>query len=216
MGYLAKELILTLQPKQLVLLNNNIINNTIMNRIFCLETEWDESIHDLKMKSSVLPLLNFVENKYNLNVQYAFRQVATEIDFEYYIEHLLEPSYKSYDFVYLCFHGSVSKIHFANGSYMSLKDFAGKYQGIFENRIVHFGCCCSLHNDGEVLSFKNETKALMVTGFTKKVSFMESFIFEMWLLKKIKSHPQYRSKRILELAEKEMPYYTKTLGFVAY
>lgn len=56
-----------------------------MNRIFCLETEWDQSKHDLKMKSAVLPLLEFVENKYNLNVPHTFRQVATEADFAYYI-----------------------------------------------------------------------------------------------------------------------------------
>lgn len=30
-----------------------------MNRIFCLETEWDQTMHDLKKKSTVLPLLKF-------------------------------------------------------------------------------------------------------------------------------------------------------------
>lgn len=50
-----------------------------MNRIFCLETEWDHSKHDLKMKSAVLPLLEFAENKYNLNVPHTFRQVATDM-----------------------------------------------------------------------------------------------------------------------------------------
>lgn len=33
-----------------------------MNRIFCLETEWDQTLHDLKKKSTVLPLLDFLEN----------------------------------------------------------------------------------------------------------------------------------------------------------
>ena len=187
-----------------------------MNKIFCLETEWDQSKHDLNMKSAVLPLLEFVENNYNSNVPHAFRQVATEADFTYYIEHLLEQSYKCYDFVYLCFHGAASKIYFANNTELSLKSFAEKYPSIFDGRTVHFGCCYSMLDEEEVLNFKAETKAQLVTGFKKSVSFMESFIFELWLLKKINRYPKYRAKRIMELAEKEMPHYTKKLGFVAY
>ena len=91
-----------------------------------------------------------------------------------------------------------------------------KYPSIFEERTVHFGCCYSLSDEEAVLKFKSETKAQLVTGFRKSVSFMESFIFELWLLKKINRNPRYRAKRIMELAEKEMPYYTKRLGFVAY
>lgn len=74
-----------------------------MNRIFCLETEWDQTVHDLKSKSSALPLLDFLEN--TIKIEYTFRQVATEFDFKYYIEHLQQPSYRIYDLIYLCFHG---------------------------------------------------------------------------------------------------------------
>ena len=76
-----------------------------MNKIFCLETEWDQTLHDLKKKSPVLPLLDFLENA--IKVDYTFRQVATESDFKYYIEHLHQPSYSASDTIYLCFHGLV-------------------------------------------------------------------------------------------------------------
>ena len=102
-----------------------------MKKIFCLETEWDQSIHDLKSKSAVQPLLDFVENKYNLNVQYSFRQVATMSDFLYYFDHLKEQAYHSFDFVYLCFHGTESIIHFANKER--------------KNQSVRFGFCLSWH-----------------------------------------------------------------------
>lgn len=69
-----------------------------MNRIFCLETEWDQTMHDLKKKSTVLPLLDFLEN--TINIEYTFRQVATESDFNYYIDHLQQPSYSAYDLIY--------------------------------------------------------------------------------------------------------------------
>ena len=64
-----------------------------MNKIFCLETEWDQTLHDLKKKSPVLPLLDFLENA--IKVDYTFRQVATESDFKYYIENLHQPSYSA-------------------------------------------------------------------------------------------------------------------------
>lgn len=58
-------------------------------------------MHDLKKKSTVLPLLDFLEN--TINIEYTFRQVATESDFNYYIDHLQQPSYNAYDLIYLCF-----------------------------------------------------------------------------------------------------------------
>ena len=69
-----------------------------MNRIFCLETEWEQTVHDLKSKSAVLPLLDFLKN--TIKIDYSFRQVATKFDFRYYIEHLQQPSYSAYDLIY--------------------------------------------------------------------------------------------------------------------
>lgn len=37
-------------------------NNTTMSKIFCLETEWVKSVHDLKSDSYVKPLLEFLLN----------------------------------------------------------------------------------------------------------------------------------------------------------
>lgn len=95
-----------------------------MNKIFCLETEWDQSMHDLKKKSTVLPLLDFLENA--INIEYTFRQVATESDFNYYIDHLQQPSYKAYDLIYLCFHGQKKCICFADKTDLALMAFAEK------------------------------------------------------------------------------------------
>lgn len=102
-----------------------------MNRIFCLETEWDQSMHDLKKKSTVLPLLDFLENA--INIEYTFRQVATESDFNYYIDHLQQPSYNAYDLIYLCFHGQKKCICFADKTDLALMAFAEKEEnlGIF-------------------------------------------------------------------------------------
>ncbi|MBP5368228.1 MAG: hypothetical protein J6Z01_07245 [Bacteroidales bacterium] len=186
-----------------------------MNKIFCLETEWDKSIQDLKKKSAAKSLLEFIEN--TMNIPYAFRQVATSQDFEYYINHLNYSSYSAYDMVYLCFHGAKSAIEFANGVNLNLRTFANKHENLFLNRNVHFGSCSSLRmKEEEIKAFKRHTNARMITGYTRDVDFMNSFVFELWLLSTIAAHPNYTAKGVMTRAVLEMPSHVKKFGFVAY
>ena len=92
----------------------------------------------------LMPLLDFLEN--TINIEYTFRQVATESDFNYYIDHLQQPSYSAYDLIYLCFHGQKKCICFADKTDLDLMAFAEKKEnfGIFEGRNVHFGSCSTL------------------------------------------------------------------------
>lgn len=64
-----------------------------MSSIFCLETEWDQSVHDMKKESSARPLLQYLAT---VGVEFVFRQVATLSEFEYYLKHLdLDSAYQS-------------------------------------------------------------------------------------------------------------------------
>lgn len=74
------------------------------NKIFCLETEWEQSVFDMKYEPQAKPMLEFLNNSTN-QIGFAFRQVATKSDFDYYISHLKRASYKDFTIVYLCFHG---------------------------------------------------------------------------------------------------------------
>ena len=134
-------------------------------------------MHDLKKKSTVLPLLDFLENA--INIEYTFRQVATESDFNYYINHLQQPSYNAYDLIYLCFHGQKKCICFADKTDLVLMAFAEKEEnlGIFEGRNVHFGSCSTLKmREEDIKMFKQLTKARMITGYTNiKSSIYETF-----------------------------------------
>ncbi len=44
----------------------------------------------------------------------------------------------------------------------------------------------------------------------------KDFIFENWLMDAINRNEGYAAKRINDLAEKEMPYFTKLFGFKAF
>ena len=189
------------------------------NKIFCLETEWTQSAHDLKDESQVKPLLDFLKN--SNKVDYVFRQVATYFDFNYYISHLKKPSYNSYTIVYLCFHGTPGCIHFAdnepNFTELDLLGFAEENEGIFEGKIVHFSSCRTLKmSEDDIKTFKRLTKASMVTGYQRSVKMTESFIFEAWLLNTLKKHPNYRAKRLLDIAKKEMGFFAESFIFMAY
>ena len=186
-----------------------------MSKVFCLETEWTQTVHDLKKRSTVLSLLEFVNGA--LEVPYVFRQVASLGDFDYYIRHLENSSYAAYDIVYLCFHGSKGRIHFADKTDYSLLEFADNYQGIFEGRAVIFDSCNTLKlTENDLLHVKSHTGARVIAGYTKTVDFVSSFVFELWLINAIVKHPKYGSKRLLALAEEEMPVHVSKLGFVCF
>ena len=185
-----------------------------MKRIFCLETEWEQSVHDLKKKPIANTLLTFLEN--TDNVQQTYRCVATPVDFEYYISHLYQDAYNSYDTVYLCFHGSERSIHFADKSNIDLMEFAKKHENIFKGRNVHFGSCSTLRmKEEDACRFKSLTGARMVTGYAKDVNLLDSFNFELWLLRTLLRHPGYAAVRLQKTAQKEMGYWAEQLKFKA-
>ena len=68
----------------------------------------------------------------------------------------------------------------------------------------------------DIKMFKQLTKARMITGYTKDVDLTSSSIFETWLMDAINRNEGYAAKRMNDLTEKEMPYFTKLFGFKAF
>ena len=68
-----------------------------MSSIFCLETEWEQSIHDMKKESSVRPLLQYLNA--SEGTEFVFRQVATRAEFEYYLKNSIKIFTKNTDSV---------------------------------------------------------------------------------------------------------------------
>ena len=183
-----------------------------MSGIFCLETEWEQSIHDMKKESSVRPLLQYLNA--SEGTEFVFRQVATRTEFEYYLEHLSRSSYQRFDIVYLCFHGLEGEITFANKEYISLLQIAEQFPDIFTERKVHFGSCNTLKVGKNIISeFKECTGAKLVTGYAKAVPFHDSFLFELWLMHLLTHHKSLGSIKLEAKAEKEMKFYKDGLKF---
>lgn len=102
---------------------------------------------------------------------------------------------KKYPLVYISTHGWNASIHLEgvkekkrknksdneeeNKSDIKLSDLAQLSPGFFEDRIVHFSSCKTLLNRGAVMRFKDDTGALLVSGYQKSVDAMRSVILDM-------------------------------------
>ena len=143
--------------------------------IFCLEGEWEKS---LKSRSSILPTLEFLEQSYQ--VKFVFRKVAMKEDLYFYLNKALRAEFRSYHIINLAFHGSSQEIEMASGENVSLSELAEEFEGSFEGKIIHFGSCSTLRASEEVLrDFMKRTKALIVSGYTRNIDFIDSSLFDI-------------------------------------
>lgn len=186
-------------------------------KIFCLETEWSHDNDRLKKKSSVLPLLNYMEESYDMDLPYCFRQVATKSDFYFYLKHLLMPEYMEYKIVYFAFHGSQGSIGTADGNDIKLNKIRYEYPNIFRDKYVHFGSCSTLAWYKSVKEgLKQNSGAKIISGYTKDIGFNVSFIFELWLFCYLSKEKPKDAATLMAAANREMGYFVRSLGFEAY
>lgn len=149
-------------------------------KIFALEGEWETRLED---KFSIKPVLDFVAT--TSNVDYIHRRCVLKETLSYYLERL--KSYKSFPIVYLAFHGSNSKIKLEDES-INLLELANLSNGAFQNRYVHFGSCSTARNLEKLNQFKQETGAVMVSGFTEDISFIDGTLMDIALLNRLQEH----------------------------
>ncbi|WP_224999427.1 DUF6642 family protein [Cesiribacter sp. SM1] len=144
--------------------------------IFCLEGEWDAS---LKSRNSILPTLEFMEHSY-YKVKYVFRKVALQDDLFFYLHKALRSKFNTYSIINLAFHGESQKIHMANGFKIKLSEIAKEFEVAFENKIIHFGSCSTLRTNSKTLhKFMDDTGALLVSGYTRNIDFIDSSLFDI-------------------------------------
>lgn len=143
--------------------------------IFCLEGEWENS---LKSRHSILPTLEFLEHSYD--VKHVFRKVAMKEDLYFYLRKALRAEFRSYPIINLAFHGSSQNIEMASGQNVTFGDIATEFQGRFEGKIIHFGSCSTLKASEDILQdFMEQTGALIVSGYTKTIDFIDSSLFDI-------------------------------------
>lgn len=148
--------------------------------IFCLEGIW----YGDKDKTSVEPVLRFLETMDALKVPYVHRGVATRGEFDFHLQKWKQSSFKNYPILYLGFHGNPEEIGIGEGQDALRLDQLGEMlEGACEGRLIHFGSCSTLDVHGNKLNgFLRQTGALAICGYKTEVDWLAATAFDLLLL----------------------------------
>ena len=143
--------------------------------IFCIEGNWGNSHRDKRSISAALEFL-----KVNLGIDPIRKDCSTPEQFNRYLQDSLKRVYKTYGIIYLAFHGSPGKLHIGNRNKIDFDSIAETLNGEAKDKIIHFGSCSTLHIPGRALtSFRKKTGAIVVSGYTTDVDFIESTVLDI-------------------------------------
>jgi hypothetical protein len=144
--------------------------------IFCIEGSWENDHRD---KKSVIKALEFLESIEN--VKSIVKQCPNPLTLEELIRDSMQLRYSKYSILYLAFHGEASFINVGKrGKKVSFEEVSEMIGDRANGRIIHFGCCSTLDISGwDVRRFLIKTKALAVSGYTKKIDFLRSTAFDI-------------------------------------
>ena len=171
--------------------------------VFCLEGLWDE---DLRATLSVKPGLDLLQTN---GMKYIYKDVATESEFNFYLNKYRQKRYNKYPVLYLGFHGAQNAIELSDNKNICLSDVSDILEGACKNRVVIFASCSTFKNsEEEIEGFIKQTEALAVIGYQSDVDWLEATAFEIMLIDTL-YHNAFDGrglmsidKRISELAEK--------------
>lgn len=154
------------------------------NGIFCLEGEWDA---DLRSRTSVLPLLGFLERLDQ--VQAIHRNVATTQELELFLRKWTQAKYGDYRILYLAARGDAGSLLWSKGNATSLAEVAATLGTSAEGSYVYVGSSLAAFDDRDARDFVRQTGAAAVVGFRREVEPIEATAFEVFLLSWLANHP---------------------------
>ena len=141
-------------------------------KIACLEGQWEEWTH----RSTVLPFLQALEAWSETKSLFTHHTCNTRGELQYHVERLAR--HKSFDLVYLAFHGSPGCVEVGTDS-LTLDELAIAFGTGLSERVVHFASCSTLDVDARhIRRFLRNTGVKMVSGYTSDVWWPEAAAFE--------------------------------------
>ncbi len=155
-----------------------------MSSIFCLEGEWEASVHS---RESVLPLLELLER---LNeAQFYHRDVTTTEELAYYLNKLRRLSRSTFPVLYLACHGYEEngelKIDLGDAT-LSLEEVGHLLEDKVAGRVLYFGSCLvGSASDDALKHLAKVTGARAVVGYETEVDWLESASFDLLLLPRL-------------------------------
>jgi hypothetical protein len=145
--------------------------------VLALEGDWTDHMAE---NSTTRPLLQLLEEAEYVRVIH--RDVATVGELAHYTAKWADESYADYRLIYLAFHGTPGALALSERS-VNLDELADTLGPACRGRIVHFASCSVLNvPDEDLLRFKKQTGAAVVSGYGADVDWLESCAFELLLI----------------------------------
>jgi len=149
--------------------------------IYCLEGLWNH--HDIKDKSTVLPILDLLEKRNYCD--YIYHDCATKEELEFFLDKWTRLSVSNkYPILYFAFHGEEGSIFFTNKKKYTLDELGDFLEGKCFGKVIYFGSCSTLKIDKRIIkSFLEKTGAIAAIGYKTDVDWIQStacdlFVFE--------------------------------------
>lgn len=177
------------------------------SKIFAIEGEWST---DYKSEITVLPGLQLLQQIEK--IPFVHRTAATHRELFYHLER--SASYKSFDILYLAFHGEKGALWFpseADGE-VSLEALAEEHGNAFKDKYILISACSVAKKEEDVIAFKKATKAKGVAAYRKNIDFFESMLLDLACLRAISVLTQVAAWR--NRMEKEQGWLIEKTGLV--
>jgi hypothetical protein len=96
---------------------------------------------------------------------------------------------RSYDILYLAFHGAPGQFYLADDTAVSLEALQDYMATRFSDWIIHFGCCSTIRVASERLQdFVATTQVKMIMGYTKDVDWIESSAMDLLIFQALQQY----------------------------
>jgi hypothetical protein len=149
--------------------------------IYCIEGLWEP--HDIRDKSTVLPILDLLERREYCN--HIYQDCATATEFEFFLNKWKKKTVnEKFPILYLAFHGEKGCIFLNNKDTYSLEQLSDFLENKCLGKVIYFGSCNTLNVDKRVIrSFLDKTGAIAAIGYRSDIDWIQStacdlFVFE--------------------------------------
>lgn len=180
--------------------------------VFCIES-WSS---DLRVRSTVRPLLSFLESTGDINVIHQRVKDRNEL-----LDYLgVWSRYDTYPFGFLAMHGARGEV-VAGAECVTIEELVDatldgddeEWSLDLQGKVLYLGGCSTFRTDsGRLERLKSNTGARVICGYERAVDWYRAASFEVLLLSSLARQPNRVSDALRRLA-KRYPDHIKELGF---
>ncbi len=149
-----------------------------------------ESLADREEKLSTRPFLEYVASVQGIRLSFAACDTPDELT-----EGLRTLARLRKDgILYIALHGGPGEIYLADGTTLSLEDFAELLGERFEGWVLHFGSCSTLKaSERRLEAFVERTGIPLLLGYTRTVDWIESSAMDMLIFQALQQYVDLRA-----------------------